>query len=196
MDYNMKTMKNDGLLSPLLRYWRAAKVGGYLKRLKNKRVLDLGCGDASTLAFLNETNQYVGVDRDLDYVSEEKRRLKQAQFLQADLNTEMKKIKGTFDAILFLAVLEHLDLTKSLKENIVAKMKKGGLLYVATPHPLAKKIHDAGSRLSLFNRIDNKEHKNMFDKKRLSLFFKDLELVSYRKFEFGLNQLFVFKRNF
>lgn len=187
-------MKNDGLLSPILRRWRTTVVGKYLIKLRDKKILSFGCGDGRMLDFLDKSNRYCGVDRNLENVPFQKRRLKRAKFFRLDLASEINKIRGTFDVVLAIAVLEHLDLNDNLVEEIIKKIKKNGYLYVTTPSPLAKGIHDFGSKFWLFNRVDNKEHKRLLSKEKLVQIFKKLELVKYQKFEFGLNQLFIFRK--
>lgn len=190
----IKKMRGDGLLSPLLRRWRANAVKKYLKKLRNSRVLDLGCGNSFVLSIIDKSNRYLGVDFCLEDNLYVNKKNDLVQLANLDLNTQFKKIKGTYDVVLSLAVFEHLEMSDYIIKNVIQKIKKGGLLLVTTPSPPAKKVHNIGSRLLLFGRLANKEHKKLFNKEQLSMFFGDLKLIGYKRFEFGLNQLFVFKK--
>ncbi len=116
--------------------------GDYLPKSKSASILDVGCGFGKNIFALLESQytQVTGID-----ISSE-----QVEVANSELNLGMRIKCGdaldfllqddrTYDCILLIDVLEHLDLSDALKlgELIVAKLNSGGILVLQVPNGLA-----------------------------------------------------------
>jgi SAM-dependent methyltransferase len=85
-----------------------------------KSVLDLGCGPNSPLQYCNVTLK-VGVDWFEPYLEESKKKKIHNQYIKADI-TEIEFQPQSFDAVVALDVLEHLEKEKGYE--LLKKMEK------------------------------------------------------------------------
>jgi hypothetical protein len=103
-----------------------------------------------------------------------------------------------FDAITMLAVLEHISSTQhsDLRDECVRLLKPGGLLIITVPSPAVDRILDLLRRLHLVAGMALHEHHG-FDPKGIPERFSGhgLVLVRAKRFQLGLNNLFVFRRS-
>ena len=73
------------------------------------RILDIGCGPAHLLDFLGDV-EYVGLDLSAEYIEAARRRFgPRGQFFQQQLCADTNLNHGTFDRILAVGLLHHLD---------------------------------------------------------------------------------------
>jgi SAM-dependent methyltransferase len=90
------------------RYFRV--LGALVESLSPTSVLDAGCGEGETIARLSDRlpPRVVGVDLSEDSVSHARRRLPRAEISQGSVY-DLKFAPRSFDLVLCLEVLEHLD---------------------------------------------------------------------------------------
>jgi SAM-dependent methyltransferase len=88
---------------------RRSFVEDHLRPVPGERVLDLGCGPADVAALLADVD-YVGVDSSPPYVTAARRRLRGrgAIHLADVLDFELDS-PGSFDAVIAIGLLHHLD---------------------------------------------------------------------------------------
>ncbi|HVA60329.1 MAG TPA: methyltransferase domain-containing protein [Mycobacteriales bacterium] len=101
-----------------------------------------------------------------------------------------------FDAICMLAVVEHLD-DDTLREwaaSVPGMLTPGGRLILTTPSPLVDHILHVGIALHLLDGMELHQHHG-FDPATVPTFFgtTGLRLLCHRRFQLGLNHLFVFE---
>lgn len=106
---------------------------GYLKGLKNKKILEVGSGSGELAKMLSE----YGLDmtcNDVDRTSlrriAKEYRLKTLYGYLETLNIK----KNTFDGIVMRHVFEHIDNPKEFIEKISIVLCKGGKLYITQPN--------------------------------------------------------------
>jgi 2-polyprenyl-3-methyl-5-hydroxy-6-metoxy-1,4-benzoquinol methylase len=182
------------VLDKLIRYWRVeVALCNCPKNMKN--VFDIGCDDSYLLKKLkSNTSRQDGVDPRLDAdVADNSSEIKRGFFPSAIQDYQME---GIYDAIFALAVFEHFseeDLQKSA--TVISKMlSPKGKLIITIPEPVVDKILDI---LIFFRLIDGQateEHHGFDPDTLVTCFSKSLRLVKQDKFQFGLNNLFVFER--
>lgn len=104
----------------------------FIKSLRGKRVLNIGCGNGTYLAI--DKDNWVGIDVNKDAVKAAKAKGYNAVLGSA---TDCPFEDGSFDGIIAYHVIEHLaptDAYKMLKE-IARLLKKNGSAYMASPMP-------------------------------------------------------------
>jgi len=103
-----------------------------------------------------------------------------------------------YDTIVSLAVIEHIPYNEvfNLFDIFNLHLKKGGRLIITTPCKLAHPILDFMSRIGLTDRANILEHKHYWNKDELYKLAEHskLKIISYKKFQFGLNQLVIFEK--
>lgn len=103
----------------------------------------------------------------------------------------------TFDAIVALAVVEHVppDELEAWGEAVPALLVPGGRLIITTPSPKVDKLLDLLIGLRLADGMDAEAHHG-FDPRDVRRLFEtgSMELEVSSRFQLGLNHLFVFRR--
>lgn len=161
------------------------------------RLLDVGCGLTDLPA---RFPSYVGCDRNPVVLDEMRRRHPGAVFAPWDVDAEEPPPEvaagGPYDAVLMLAILEHLPEPARALGRIAPLLAPGGRLLATTPHPLGRLPLEAGARLGLLSRHADEEHETLLDRSGLerAAAAAGLALAGYRRFLLGLNQLAVLVR--
>jgi 2-polyprenyl-3-methyl-5-hydroxy-6-metoxy-1,4-benzoquinol methylase len=182
-------------LDKFIRFWRVrVALNNTPKSMVN--VFDIGCDDGYLLrGLIPITKRQDGVDPRLNIgpVSHNSE-LKKGFFPSVIQDHQMQ---GSYDAIFALAVFEHFseeDIRQSA--TVIARMLSPvGRLIITVPHPFVDKILDALIFLHLIEGQALEEHHG-FDPEALLAYFSDsLRLVKRERFQFGLNNIFVFERS-
>jgi 2-polyprenyl-3-methyl-5-hydroxy-6-metoxy-1,4-benzoquinol methylase len=170
---------------------RIAKAAPWIPH--GSRVLDIGCADGALFRRLEDRiRSGVGVDSDLaQRVVHQRYELIPGTFPEALAPGE------PFDAITLLAVLEHVptqrqtDLARACARHLVP----GGHLVITAPGRLVDPILDALKLLRIVDGMALEEHHGFEPSDTPKIFeAHGFELVKARRFQLGLNHLFVFRR--
>ena len=188
---------------PLLTPYLIKKRIGIVSKYVHGDVLDIGCGDAQILDLLDKQTYYVGVDHDENIGGIIKDRAERnninAHFHQLNIEAESFPDLGRkFDTITIIAVIEHLSNPKEILVNLSQYLKDDGRLIITTPHPMAEIIHCYGAKFGFFSQEAVDDHEKLYDYDSINqlLLSSGYAIDEYRKFEFGLNQLYcVIKRD-
>jgi 2-polyprenyl-3-methyl-5-hydroxy-6-metoxy-1,4-benzoquinol methylase len=177
-------------LSPFLAKQRYFQVSRLLS--EKETILDLGCGAGGFKDYLPAETNYYGIDLVKHWPNDRKNLY--VGGLGDDLPKELKNIK--FTVITALAIIEHLKKPEILFRDAGNQLESGGKVILTTPHPLGRKMHDFGSKIGLFSNHASHEHETFLDKDDLKRFASSegFEMISYRRFLFGMNQVAVFKK--
>jgi 2-polyprenyl-3-methyl-5-hydroxy-6-metoxy-1,4-benzoquinol methylase len=181
-------------LDKFIRYWRV-KVA-----LKNRpqimdNVFDIGCDDGYFLHKLSYiTKRQDGVDPRLNIGSiSQNSEIKKGFFPSV---IEDYQMQGAYDAIFALAVFEHFS-EKDIQQSasVISRMlSPRGRLIITVPHPFVDKILDVLIFLHLIEGQALEEHHGFDPDALLTYFSASLRLVKHERFQFGLNNVFVFER--
>jgi 2-polyprenyl-3-methyl-5-hydroxy-6-metoxy-1,4-benzoquinol methylase len=101
----------------------------------------------------------------------------------------------SFDTIVMLAVIEHLEYRNTFKiiSMLKSHLNANGRIILTTPSPCAKLILDTLAYVGLLDKENMKEHKHYWSKKDLNLLARKtkLKITVFKYFQFGLNQMVV-----
>ncbi len=173
---------------------RRQRVNQALRYLPGRfdRVLDIGCDDGYLLRRLvGRGLKLEGLDPKLLASSPAGMTLYQGAFPR-DLTA--LGLRGPYDVIFATAVFEHFDeaglqAAAAVMPDLLAP---GGRLIITVPHPWVDKIMDALVRLRLADGMSLDEHHG-FEPRELRRYFSELRFVKRRRFQLGLNNVFVFE---
>lgn len=107
----------------------------YIRGSDGDRVLDLGCGTAEILSHLPDV-EYIGYDISVAYIEAARRRFgNRAVFNSSILNAQQAEELPSFDIVLALGVLHHLDdeVAANLVETAHVALKPGGRFVTFDP---------------------------------------------------------------
>jgi 2-polyprenyl-3-methyl-5-hydroxy-6-metoxy-1,4-benzoquinol methylase len=173
-----------------LRWWRIRKARRYIP--SGARVLDVGCHDGTLFRTLSQRIvSGVGVDPALRRSATiGPYRFSDDVFPGAPLDP------ASFEAITFLAVLEHVDdgSLASIRDACERLLVPGGVVIVTVPSPAVDGILHLLQRGRLVAGIATHQHHGA-DPASIAdaLGAEALTLVAGRTFQLGLNNLFVFR---
>jgi SAM-dependent methyltransferase len=174
-----------------LQQWRIAKVRPYLA--PGARVLDIGCAEGALARAVPELGRYVGLDPGLDATRE----IPQGVLVRGRFPDDLPPAANEFDCITLLAVLEHIPLEAqaALAADCFRYLRPGGLVLVTVPAPSVDYLLAVLKGLRVIDGMSLEEHYG-FDVRRTPERFvgASLELVVHRRFQLGLNHLFVFRK--
>ena len=179
------------LLDRLFQEWRFRAIQRYIR--PGARVLDIGCGDGALFRrFPDRIREGIGIDADLrEPVEGGAYRLLPGMFPD-DLPTSL----GGFDVITMLAVLEHIPPGRQphLAHRCTSLLTSGGRVILTVPSPKVDHILHGLKHLPFLYEGRSLEQHYGFDPNQTPRLFPSLRLLVARRFEFGLNHLFVFER--
>lgn len=175
-----------------LQDWRFRKVGPYIK--DGDIVLDIGSFKGELFIKYSDKIKYgIGVE---PLISEP---LKGKNFTvyPGYFPENMPEKEQHVDIITMLAVLEHIPVNKqkALAESCAKWLKPGGLLLITVPSPSVDVLLHILTFLRLIDGMSLEEHFGFKTSDVPNIFAPpDFTLVKKRKFQVGLNNLYVLKR--
>lgn len=176
----------------------AARLAAALPHLPDGApVLDVGCGLTDLPGLIAD---YVGCDRNADVLAFQRGRWPKKDFFEWDIGRGAAPpelgARAPFEAILLLAVLEHVADPAAILARVSTLLSSRGCLIVTTPHPSGRWALEAGAALGLLSSHAHDEHEALLGRSDLEEAGRSagLRLVRYGRFLFGLNQLAVFSR--
>lgn len=175
----------------VLQRWRIAKVRPFIP--PGARILDIGSADGALFLSLAPVAEgCMGIDPTLKAnTTAAGRPLVAGFFPKAMPATE------PFDIITMLAVLEHFPASEyaELRRGCAQYLKPGGRLLITVPSPAVDHILAMLKFLRLVDGMSLEEHHGYESSQTTSIFPPEtFRLLKRRKFQLGLNNLFVFER--
>jgi 2-polyprenyl-3-methyl-5-hydroxy-6-metoxy-1,4-benzoquinol methylase len=158
---------------------------------KQSRVLDIGCADGALFRILPYLRNGVGIDPEVSAVPTGNAQLIRGMFPQNLPDN------GPFDAITMLAVLEHIPKESQpiLAQHCCRYLRSRGRLIITVPSPQTDYVLSVLRTLRLIHGMSLEQHYG-YDVKLTPDLFEPagFKLLVARKFQLGLNNLFVFEK--
>lgn len=168
-------------------------IARHLPRRNDLDILELGCGyrARNLVALQPRVRRAVGVDY---RIAEETKRLERMQFIEGPIESACSQFAPeSFDAILFISVLEHLWDPLAALRGCHGWLRPGGVLLVNVPTWLGKAFLEYSAfRLGTSPRVEMDDHKMYYDRRDLwpllvrAGFAPSRIHMSYHKFRLNL----------
>ncbi len=178
-------------MKPLDRYLQRRRIATAMPWIRDaESLLDIGCADASLFAAAPWLTRGLGIDPDVTPSSTAGMELRQGMFPEAMNAGEQ------FDVATVLAVFEHVPPggQQPFLAGLRTALVPGGVVVLTIPSPLVDKLLHVLTFLRLVDGMHAHEHWG-FDVRQTRGLFETagFEQVRHRAFQFGLNNLFVFR---
>lgn len=168
----------------------------YLKGKKKIKVLEIGCGFHATL--LLSLRDHISDAFGIDFkISPDLKNIPNYTFEQGSVESILPKVaENSFDVVLLISVLEHLENPLEILISISRVMRPNASLIINVPTWLGKKFLECSAfRLGLSPQVEIDDHKMYYDKRDLwpiliKAGFKPSR-ISMKYHKFGLNLLSV-----
>ena len=153
------------------------------------RLLDIGCHRGELLTRMARRLRLgVGIDPLADA-----REIGNLRILRGTFPSD--SVDGEFDAITMLAVLEHMGDLPRIAERCRALLAPGGRVIITVPSACVDPILSVLLSLRLIDGMSLEEHHGFHPSEAVRAFERvGLNCVCRRRFQFGLNNLFVLER--
>jgi 2-polyprenyl-6-hydroxyphenyl methylase/3-demethylubiquinone-9 3-methyltransferase len=107
--------------------------------LKGLNILDIGCGGGLICEPLALNGAYVtGLDADSQAIEVAREHAKNNDINITYINENLQALKGKYDVVLALEIIEHVSDVQSFIEQCANVLKPNGLLIISTPNRTAK----------------------------------------------------------
>lgn len=139
----------------------------YLNNLKNKQILDVGCGDASLGKILEKKeNKVTGIEMNPESARLARKNI--SNVIEEDALAAVKKLKKDFfDVVILSDFIEHIPYPDIFLKELKHLIRKGGFIIISVPN-----IANFTTRFDLlFGRFDYKKH-GIMDSTHLRFFTK------------------------
>ena len=183
------------ILEPILSRLRIAAIKNTALKVPNCRLLDVGCGQDAILlrAMSPHIKAGVGLDKNVSATI-----AGNIQIMSLEFSGRLPFNDNDFDVCTLLAVLEHIDDDSSMLKEISRVLRPGGQLILTVPSWHAKPVLEfLAFRLGIVSREQIADHKRYYNKADLCELIariNDLEIVSHRYFQLGMNNRLVCRR--
>lgn len=184
----------DGIFSGFLMRRRRIYALPYFRRAQ--RILDVGCGVCLWADELKPSQQYLGIDIEVEIISHNRETFG-VEGLVVDLaQGDLSSVPYNFDLILALAMLEHVPDPTQVLRDLAKRLSDGGLIVLTTPAPWADIILDTGSRVRLFAR-DKHQHYDLLSRHKICEHAHNsgLSIRKFKRFLAWQNQFVVLSRD-
>jgi SAM-dependent methyltransferase len=173
----------------LLQRWRAAAAEPWIER--GARVLDVGCHRGELLTRLRaRIGPSVGLDPVTPVKTDPPIRLIADRFPPAE-----PLPAGSFDVVVLLATLEHIADKDAVAAECARVLRPTGRVVATVPSWCVDRVVDALRWLRLADGMSIEEHHGYDPLRTPEVFTRHgFELERWRRFQLGLNHLFVFRK--
>jgi ubiquinone/menaquinone biosynthesis C-methylase UbiE len=160
--------------------------------MPGSRVCDIGSGIDAAFLFYATARISLGVG--LDYQKFSPRAAVRCRLVQCDLSYGVPLASETFDHVVMLAVLEHIENPKPTFAEIFRILKPGGSLIMTWPHSMVDPLLNLLHRLGIVSgEMESDKHQPRIPREHLISMLRQIGFreFAHKKFELGMNNLLV-----
>ena len=173
-----------------LQRWRIRRASKFIP--KGARLLDIGCHQGEIFHLLARLEiRGIGIDP----LAEITIRSDRFSVIRGWFPGDLPALEQPFDVITALAVVEHIpaEQTSEFARACASLLMPGGRLIVTVPSPQVDRILAVLTAIRIADGMSLEQHQG-FEPAQVEGIFKPagIELEHHEKFQFGLNNLFVF----
>ncbi|MBI5944975.1 MAG: methyltransferase domain-containing protein [Chloroflexi bacterium] len=174
----------------LIQAWRMSVASRWIVR--NSRVLDIGCHQGEFFEYLaKKISPSVGIDPLLEREGTQGSH----ELLKLILDGQLPFPDDSFDAVVLLATIEHMQNKSVVAKESFRLLRPGGRVVITVPSLMVDKILDVLVILRLVDGMSLEEHHGFMPDELPKIFMREgFKPLAGRKFQFGLNNLFVFEK--
>jgi SAM-dependent methyltransferase len=172
-----------------LQTWRIKVASEWI--VPGSRVLDVGCFQGELFKYLEPRLGFgIGLDPLAPEIETGKYRL-----LSRTFGEDLPFQSESFDALVMLATLEHIQDKEAVARESRRLLKTGGRLIITVPDPAVDRIIDLLVWLRLADGMSLEQHHGFVPADLPGIFTAcGFQLKNWHRFQLGMNNLFVFER--
>ncbi|GGG48662.1 class I SAM-dependent methyltransferase [Bizionia arctica] len=159
---------------------------------KNDAVLDIGSVDG---VMFDKWKEIISYSYGIDPILKQEIKKDNYTLLPGKFPEDIPE-NLTFNAITMLAVLEHIpqEVQEEMSQGFYNLLKPKGRVIITVPSPQVDFILEVLLKLKLIDGMSLEEHYGFKPSDTEKLFSKGFKLIEKRKFQLGLNNLYVFEK--
>lgn len=187
------SVSDSGFLDRLVCRLRFRRVSGKIGDGTN--VLDVGCGYRGEL--LQTLSPRIASGRGIDISVDDSASSGNIELVGGDLLDGLPFPDATFDVVVSLANIEHLENPEEVVKEIARVLKRGGVLLLTTPTRAAKPVLEfLAYGLHIISEREIRDHKHYFSGDELCRMCRDSGFSewTYRTFQCGMNRFLIAKK--
>lgn len=122
----------------------AIDLANRIKIQNPQRIVDIGCGPGNSTQVLAQkypNAKILGVDSSPDMIETAKKEHPEIDFMQCDASRDLAMLGGEYDIVFSNACIQWIPEHERLIPNMIALLKKGGVLAVQTPMNYQEPVH-------------------------------------------------------
>lgn len=185
----------EPILESFLRKMRINKIIPIIKKYPNSKILDIGCGFNYKL--LLEVEAYINEGYGIDFKVPELKRGK-IKTKQIKISDKLPFNENSFDFVIMLAVLEHLNCPIEIVKEVERILKPNGKLILTVPSKYSKPaLEFLANKMKIVNEEEINDHKKYYNYKDLEKLFKKTNKLKIQKhiyFQLYMNNFCVAKK--
>jgi SAM-dependent methyltransferase len=157
------------------------------------RVLDIGCHQGELFKMLGDR---IAPSVGLDPLYRGAHEYNGHRFFSREFHTGLPFQDGSFDVIVLLATIEHMHQKSTVAREARRLLRSGGFVVITVPSLLVDRILAILLRVGIVDGMSLEEHHGFLPHELPAIFLPEgFKLKKKQKFQFGLNNLYVFERS-
>lgn len=174
----------------IIQLWRMQVAGRWIPQ--GSHVLDIGCHQGEFLIWLKRK---IAPSVGFDPLYKENNSPGEHQFFARKFQEGLPFEDNSFDVIILLATIEHIDEKSIIAREAARLLRAGGRVIITVPSLLVDKILNILVMLRILDGMSLEEHHGFLPDDLPGIFLpKGFIMRKKQKFQFGLNNLYVFER--
>jgi 2-polyprenyl-3-methyl-5-hydroxy-6-metoxy-1,4-benzoquinol methylase len=174
----------------VIQLWRLHVAKDWIPQ--GSRVLDIGCHQGELFRLLG---QKIAPSVGLDPLYKGPTEMNGHRYLPERFYVDLPFQDGSFDVIVLLATIEHMQHKDAVARESKRLLRQGGRVVITVPSLLVDKLLSVLLHMGFVDGMSLDEHHGFSPEELPAIFIPEgFKLKSKKKFQLGLNNLYVFER--